>query len=174
MLEFARVRVALAAGGQPLFEWLRRSRPHDIQRNTTVSILASSLALGSADYTWRRSALCRDTDPELFFPIGTTGQALLQISRAKEVCCECPVKFECLDFAMETNQDTGIWGGTSEEERRQMRREVAARARAARLAAHQSAASNNPAAHQSAASNNTATNQGAASSPLLEEEPADQ
>lgn len=100
-----------------------------------MSILASSLALGSADYTWRNNALCRDTDPELFFPIGTTGQALLQISRAKEVCCECPVKVDCLDFAMDTNQDTGIWGGTSEEERRQMRREIAARARAARMAA---------------------------------------
>jgi WhiB family redox-sensing transcriptional regulator len=74
----------------------------------------------------------------LFFPVGTTGQALLQISRAKDVCCECPVKVDCLDFAMETNQDTGIWGGTSEEERRQMRREVAARARAARLAANNS------------------------------------
>jgi WhiB family redox-sensing transcriptional regulator len=107
-----------------------------------VSILASSLALGSADYTWRHNALCRDTDPELFFPVGTTGQALLQISRAKEVCCECPVKIDCLDFAMETNQDTGIWGGTSEEERRQIRREAAARARAARLAANNGAIQN--------------------------------
>ena len=141
VLHFARVRVALATGGYPPFERLRRSRPYDIQRNTTVSILASSLALGSADYTWRRNALCRDTDPELFFPVGTTGQALLQISRAKEVCCECPVKFDCLDFAMETNQDTGIWGGTSEEERRQMRREIAARARAARIAANNGSAS---------------------------------
>ena len=97
-----------------------------------MSILASSLALGNADYTWRRLAVCRDTDPELFFPIGTTGQALLQITRAKQVCCDCPVKDDCLDFAMETNQDTGIWGGTSEEERRQMRREATALARAQR------------------------------------------
>jgi len=60
---------------------------------------------------------------------------------------------------METNQDTGIWGGTSEEERRQMRREVAARARAARIAA----------------SNGIAANQNAvAPSPLPEEELADQ
>ena len=97
-----------------------------------MSILASSLALGSADYSWRSVATCRDTDPELFFPIGTTGQALLQIAKAKSVCCECPVNVECLEFALETNQDTGIWGGTSEEERRQIRREAAARAKLAR------------------------------------------
>jgi WhiB family redox-sensing transcriptional regulator len=77
---------------------------------------------------------CRDTDPELFFPVGTTGQALLQIAKAKSVCCQCPVTTECLEFALETNQDTGIWGGTSEEERRQIRREAAARARAQRTA----------------------------------------
>ena len=99
-----------------------------------MSILASSLALGNADYSWRRNAICRDTDPELFFPIGTTGQALLQIERAKLVCDECPVKVECLDYALTTNQDTGIWGGTSEDERRQIRRDIAARARAARNA----------------------------------------
>ncbi|MSZ55222.1 MAG: WhiB family transcriptional regulator, partial [Actinobacteria bacterium] len=67
---------------------------------------------------------------ELFFPVGTTGQALLQIAKAKSVCCECPVNIECLDFALETNQDTGIWGGFSEEERRQIRRDAAKRARA--------------------------------------------
>ena len=48
------------------------------------------------------------------------------------MCCECPVHVECLQFALDTNQDTGIWGGTSEEERRQMRREEAARQRALR------------------------------------------
>ena len=53
-----------------------------------MSILASALALGSADYSWRNRAMCRDTDPELFFPVGTTGQALLQIAKAKSVCDE--------------------------------------------------------------------------------------
>ena len=100
-----------------------------------MSILASSLALGSADYTWRNQATCRDTDPELFFPVGTTGQALLQIAKAKSVCCQCPVNGECLDFALETNQDTGIWGGTSEDERRNIRRQMAAERRAARVTA---------------------------------------
>jgi len=102
-----------------------------------VSILASALALGNADYSWRRDAICRDTDPELFFPVGTTGQALLQIAKAKSVCCECPVQQECLVFAMDTNQDTGIWGGLSEEERRQIRRDAAAVLRAQRLTQQQ-------------------------------------
>jgi WhiB family transcriptional regulator, redox-sensing transcriptional regulator len=99
-----------------------------------VSILASSLALAHADYSWRNQSICRDTDPDLFFPVGTTGQALIQIARAKEVCGECPVSAECLAFALETNQDSGIWGGTSEEERRVMRRAQAARAKAAAAA----------------------------------------
>jgi len=88
-----------------------------------VTILASSLALANAQYGWRNNAICRDTDPDLFFPVGTTGQALVQIDRAKEVCDQCTVKVDCLEFALETNQDSGIWGGTSEEERRKLRRE---------------------------------------------------
>ena len=94
-----------------------------------MSIPASSLVLANADYSWRRDAICRDTDPDLFFPVGTTGYALVQIDRAKQVCGECPVKVECLDYALDTNQDSGIWGGTSEEERRTLRRRLVARTR---------------------------------------------
>ena len=96
-----------------------------------MTILASALALANADYSWRARAICRDTDPDLFFPIGTTGHALVQIDRAKQVCGECPVRVECLEFALDTNQDSGIWGGTSEEERRIMRRRLAAQRRRA-------------------------------------------
>lgn len=95
-----------------------------------MTILASSLALANADYSWRSHAVCRGTDPDLFFPVGTTGQALVQISRAKEVCWECPVRVECLDYAIATNQDSGIWGGLDEEQRRGIRRRNAARQRA--------------------------------------------
>jgi WhiB family redox-sensing transcriptional regulator len=91
-----------------------------------VTILASSLTLANAQYGWRRHAICRDTDPDLFFPVGTTGQALVQIDRAKDVCDQCTVKVDCLEFALETNQDSGIWGGTSEEERRKLRRDYVA------------------------------------------------
>ena len=73
---------------------------------------------------WRTNAACRDTDPALFFPIGTTGPAVEQIASAKEVCVGCLARGECLDFAIATNQDSGVWGGTSEEERRAIRREL--------------------------------------------------
>jgi len=71
---------------------------------------------------WRKEARCRDTDPGLFFPIGTTGLAIDQIAAAKAVCTECACREACLEFALSTNQDTGVWGGTSEEERRVIRR----------------------------------------------------
>lgn len=80
---------------------------------------------------WRSNASCQETDPALFFPVGTTGAALEQIATAKAVCEECDVQGLCLEFALNTNQDSGVWGGTSEEERRQIRRERnAARRRA--------------------------------------------
>ncbi len=95
-----------------------------------MSLPASVIALANAEYGWRVEALCRDTDPELFFPIGTTGAALVQIDHARAVCLQCPVQADCLDFALSTNQDSGIWGGTSEEERRVLRREYVARQKA--------------------------------------------
>jgi WhiB family redox-sensing transcriptional regulator len=99
-------------------------------RSSSVTILATSLALASADDQWRDQALCRDTDPDLFFPVGTTGMALVQVEHAKRVCGQCAVSDACLDFALATNQDSGIWGGLSEEERRVIRRKRAAALRA--------------------------------------------
>ncbi len=78
---------------------------------------------------WRRTAACRDTDPDLFFPVGTTGPAIEQIANAKAVCRQCESQTACLEFAIATNQDSGIWGGTSEEERRQLRKKYNNRAR---------------------------------------------
>lgn len=96
-----------------------------------MTILASSLALAAANDQWRDHALCRDTDPDLFFPVGTTGLALVQVEHAKRVCGQCAVADACLDFALATNQDSGIWGGLSEEERRVIRRKRAAALRVA-------------------------------------------
>jgi WhiB family redox-sensing transcriptional regulator len=71
---------------------------------------------------WRHRALCRDEDPELFFPIGTTGPAATQVEQAKIVCRHCTVVEDCLSWALETGQEAGVWGGTSEDERRALRR----------------------------------------------------
>lgn len=71
---------------------------------------------------WRDDAACRHTNAELFFPAGSTGAAVDQIEAARAVCGRCPVKAECLQFALETNQEAGIWGGTDEDERRKLRR----------------------------------------------------
>jgi WhiB family redox-sensing transcriptional regulator len=77
---------------------------------------------------WRAAAACREADPDVFFPVGTTGAALQQIEAAKAVCRACPSLDPCLEFALSTGQDAGVWGATSEEERRAIRR---ARRRAA-------------------------------------------
>jgi len=79
---------------------------------------------------WRHEAACLDSDPELFFPIGNTGPALLQIEEAKSVCRRCTVIDECLQWALETGQDAGVWGGLSEEERRALKRRTARARRA--------------------------------------------
>jgi WhiB family transcriptional regulator, redox-sensing transcriptional regulator len=75
---------------------------------------------------WRQHAACRREDPDLFFPIGTSGPALLQTEQAKAVCRRCPVRGSCLEWAMETDQTLGVWGGLSETERRALKRRIKA------------------------------------------------
>lgn len=64
------------------------------------------------DEGWRDQAACRRCDAELFFPLGTTGGAVDQIRAAKSVCRSCAVRGACLHFALTTNQEAGIWGGS--------------------------------------------------------------
>lgn len=69
---------------------------------------------------WMEEAVCRTTDAELFFPVGTTGPAIVQTKQAKAVCMRCPVRPQCLSWALETRQDFGVLGGLSEEERSEL------------------------------------------------------
>jgi len=71
---------------------------------------------------WRDAAVCRDEDPDLFFPAGSTGPYAQQIEDAKAVCRRCPSVEPCLRWALDTGQETGIWGATSEAERRTLQR----------------------------------------------------
>lgn len=83
---------------------------------------------GNAGYSgpdWLDYAACLKEDPELFFPIGTTGTAEYQIEEAKAVCRRCDVREKCLEWALEAGQDHGVWGGKSEDERRELKRKIA-------------------------------------------------
>ena len=66
---------------------------------------------------WQADALCAQTDPEAFFPEkgGSTRDA-------KKVCGSCPVKQQCLEYALSNDERFGIWGGMSERERRRLRK----------------------------------------------------
>jgi WhiB family transcriptional regulator, redox-sensing transcriptional regulator len=70
---------------------------------------------------WRFRAACRAEEPELFFPVGTSGPALVQTALAKAVCRRCPVMIQCRTWAMRTGQASGVWGGLSADERRAIR-----------------------------------------------------
>ena len=74
------------------------------------------------DLTWQDAALCAETDPEAFFPEkgGSTRPA-------KRICMACEVRVECLEYALEHEDISrfGIWGGTSERERRRLKRQAA-------------------------------------------------
>jgi WhiB family redox-sensing transcriptional regulator len=70
---------------------------------------------------WDEDAACRDADPNLFFPIGTTGAALGQMEEAKRICRRCPEQIQCLAWALEQGVADGVWGGTTPDERRVIR-----------------------------------------------------
>ena len=71
----------------------------------------------SEDLNWIRDDACRDIETAIFFPVTDDGAIA-----AKRVCATCPVQKPCLKFALFTNQDDGVWGGASEDERRSIRR----------------------------------------------------
>src|ERR1700720_3359680 len=84
-----------------------------------------------SDQNWRSTAACRSADPDLFFPISATGPAAGQIAQAKTICASCGVRQECLEFALTREQNYGIWGGTTAEDRQRSRRRTRRAAAAA-------------------------------------------
>ena len=67
---------------------------------------------------WQANARCSEVDPEIFFPErGGSSKA------ARAVCNKCDVRMQCLEYALNNKEQFGIWGGTSERERRKLRKE---------------------------------------------------
>ncbi len=84
---------------------------------------------GWDNQAWRHGAACLEIDQDLFFPTGSSGEAADLIQQAKSVCATCAVRRACLQFALTTNQEFGVWGGYDEDERHQLRREWRAASR---------------------------------------------
>lgn len=75
------------------------------------------MAIIQQGLSWQGAARCLEVDPEIFFPErGGSSKA------ARTVCNDCPVRIECLRYALSNREQFGIWGGTSERERRKLRR----------------------------------------------------
>ncbi len=70
--------------------------------------------------TWRKHAACRGLDAEIFYP-GTDDEA--DAAEAKAICALCPVRQACLEHALASREREGVWGGTTERERRRIVRQ---------------------------------------------------
>ena len=71
--------------------------------------------------SWFSGAECRGSNPSLFFAGPNAEQAT--VARAKEICAVCPVRAECLEYALTHREEYGVWGGLAPRERDVMRRE---------------------------------------------------
>jgi len=91
--------------------------PREEIADETAPRHASAAAPLTGPEDWRSAAACRSADPELFFPISDSGPSLVQAAQAKAICGACPVRRQCLAFALRTRQVHGIWGGLTERER---------------------------------------------------------
>ena len=69
----------------------------------------------AVDTNWMSVGNCAERPPSLFFPSDGVG-----VEVARRVCDGCPVRTECLEYALVNRIDHGVWGGTSERERRRI------------------------------------------------------
>ena len=73
--------------------------------------------LTCAEEPWVDRAVCRDLSVDLFFPNYGDKRQISALANAKAVCATCPVRPECLDWALRTNSRHGVFGGTTPDER---------------------------------------------------------
>ena len=76
------------------------------------------MSLTGVGMEWMADGNCRETPPAMFFPSDGVG-----VEAARRICATCPVKQPCLEYALRNRIDHGVWGGTSERERRRILRQ---------------------------------------------------
>jgi WhiB family redox-sensing transcriptional regulator len=88
--------------------------------------MADAAMFTDVEMTWQYSAACRGEEADLFFApnyFERKEEKEAREARAKAVCARCPVRSECLDYALRTREPHGIWGGLNEVERKALLRE---------------------------------------------------
>ena len=92
---------------------------------------APPIARNAEAWGWQMSALCRGTDPSVFFhPDGERGLKRHQRKQsARRLCSQCPVVMQCLDYSLRFHEPYGIWGGIAEDERHKILQHTTASAR---------------------------------------------
>ena len=83
--------------------------------DSTGNQKAHSDVFTGMESNWMAAGLCSDKPPSLFFPSDGVG-----VEVAKKICAECPSKEPCLEYALSHRIDHGVWGGTSERQRRRI------------------------------------------------------
>lgn len=84
------------------------------------------MAADSWEYGWQWRAACRGDDAGLFFPpseVESREERIVRERTAKAICAVCPVRVECLEYAVRIREPHGIWGGLNELERRMLIRQ---------------------------------------------------
>lgn len=92
-------------------------------RHPMRSVAAASPAREITDLigereSWQALGLCREVDPELFFP----EKGCNTVDDARRICGGCDVRQECLSYALDNNERFGVWGGMTERERKKLQR----------------------------------------------------
>ena len=72
---------------------------------------------------WLAAGACLEEDPDLFYPVATGVVGARQAGEAQQICARCRVRRECLEFAINSYETHGVWGGTTPEERVRLRRQ---------------------------------------------------
>jgi WhiB family redox-sensing transcriptional regulator len=79
--------------------------------------------MATPDLEWREAGKCRHLPADIFFP-----QDGVRVEVARQICADCPVKEPCLEYALANRISEGVWGGSSERQRRRLARQRRSRA----------------------------------------------
>lgn len=86
----------------------------------TARLGRAAVAMQDEDLDWMHDAACRDEPTAVWFPHGNSTAEMIP---AKEICSVCPVRRECLEYALVTDQPDGVWGGLTAGERKRLRKD---------------------------------------------------